>query len=114
MYIPRFTAAVILAGLIWLVRPEPSTAQKIFNVAGLNAYNIGFDLTALVILGGVACLIDECYRFGPNELQKKLRKLLSGGSDVLDGSLSASGSSTDTPKTDSSPSLTASAIGGRK
>lgn len=106
MYLPQITAAIPFIALLWAGKPEPSTTQEILHYFGLNAYKVGFELTTLVIFALLSCLIDECYRNGPNEVQKALKKYFRADTDGL-SPLAPSGAPTSsfctTPLTSSLP-----------
>lgn len=72
MYLPKLTAAIPLAAILYFATPDPSFISRAFAVLGLRSHTIEYNILFLACAVALSCLVDEAYRYGPNEVKKRM------------------------------------------
>lgn len=105
-YLPKITAAIPLAAILYFAAPDPSWISRAAAMFGLRSHTIEYNILFLACAVALSCLIDEAYRYGPNELK---RRMVVWYYDLgSEGSESPSDTGSSTPS--ASPSIAASGL----
>lgn len=72
MYLPKLTAAIPFIAILYFAKPDPSFVSRLFSMVGLETHGYSFNLVFIAAAFALSCIIDEMYRYGPNDLKKKV------------------------------------------
>lgn len=96
MYLPRVSAIPIFLAIVWLCTPDPTFVARVLHELGIQPTVTAFNIVHLILIAGVACVIDEIRIRGPKEAWEELKAYLEQKSLLLSDASSSEAASSST------------------